>query len=54
MGANNRETDTNRNNDLSTFEEDREDGEIRKNTKVMRNSPPILSVNLGMKILHHL
>ena len=54
IGANNRETETTHHDELSTFEEERKHQEIRKKTRVMKKSYPILSENLGRQILHHL
>ena len=50
----NRETETNHNDVLPTFDKEREDREIRENMRIMSiSSRPLLPANFHVRIFHH-
>ena len=54
VGVVNRKTETNRNDKSPTFDEEREDREIRENMRIMSiSSRPILSANFRVPTFHH-
>ena len=54
VGGVNRKTEANRNDELPTFDEEREDREIRENMRIMSiSSRPILSANFRVPTFHH-
>ena len=54
VGGVNRKTKANRNDELPTFDEEREDREIRENMRIMSiSSRPILSANFRVPTFHH-
>ena len=54
VGVDNRETETNHNQELPTFDEEREDRENRENMRIMSiSSRPILSANFHVRTFHH-
>ena len=53
-GADNREIETNHNDDLPTFDEERKDREIRENMRIMSIcSRSIVSANFHVRTFHH-
>ena len=55
IGFDNRETETNHNNESPTFDEEREDREIRENMRIMSiSSRPILLTNFHVRTFHHM
>ena len=55
VGVVNRKTETNRNNESPSFDEEREDEEIRENMRIMRiSSRSILSANYHVPTIHHM
>ena len=54
VGADNRETETNHNDEPPTFDEERENREIRENMRIMSiSSRPNLSANFHVQAFHH-
>ena len=54
VGVVNGKTETNRNDESPTFDEEREDGEIRETMRIMSISfRPIFSANLHVPTFHH-
>ena len=54
VGVDSRETETNHINESPTFDEEREDGAIRENMRIMSiNFCPILSANFHVQTFHH-
>ena len=55
IGADNRETETNHNDESPTFNDEREGQEIRENMRIMsKRFGPILSANFHVRTFHHL
>ena len=55
VGVDNRETETNHNDESPTFDEEKEDREIRENMKIISiGSRPILSANFHVQTFHHM
>ena len=53
-GVDNRETEKNHNHESQTFDEEREDQEIRENMKIMSiSSRPTLSANFHGRTFYH-
>ena len=54
VGVVNRKTETNRNDKSPTFDEEREDREIRENMRIISiSSRPILPANFRVPTFHH-
>ena len=55
VGVDNRETETNHNDESPTFDEEKEDRQIRENMKIISiGSRPILSANFHVQTFHHM
>ena len=55
VGVGNRETETNHYNESPTFDEEKEDREIRENMQIISiGSRPILSPNFHVQAFHHM
>ena len=54
VGVDNRETETNHNDESPTFDEEKEDREIRENMKIISiGSRPIFSANFHVQTFHY-
>ena len=55
IGVDSRETETNHNDESPTFDEGKEDREIRENMRIIsKGSRPILSANFHVQKFHHM